>query len=698
VKKTKSWLLIWLIYLLIVLAFLIIHLKNPFYADDYWPLAFARLTENPFAGLWGPFWGKSFWRPLPILMDVLSERWFGLNPLGWHLLDLFLGSFNLLLVSYLVYLLSGDNDERARKIFAISAGLIFALHPISLITTAWISCRADLLSVFFGLCSLILVLLGLNSRRLGFLKIFLALALSFAAYLSKDSAMILPGFVLLVIIFQPNQKPWWKKLIEATILLFLFLLVFAIYLWLRRHQTGFIIGGYEPLEFSASFLIPRLKFHLPLVLSKAFQDYFFWNLHNGFWFWLIASSYILLALAFLVGFVRSKRPALLGLSWLLLSLMPLWNLSHMLFFRQERLLYFGLIGWAMIFAGIGYSARSKILRGIILMALLIIAVSFGKASFTELKNFQKHCREYDTVREKVFRAIGDENVPSFARRIYVFGLGFDFYYLDPMFKVYQPNWLNRIVIPADIPSLAWVKKETALEYAEKRQFLPEIEIHLSDKKTSVLSVKPPDDIPLAVTHDQQATALEWKSGRMESITAELIRLFQDRRFLQENHQQKLFLFPSYEFRKRNYPLDWKLSPGLELRTPAHLAELYTFYSKTDDPYLVSPPLNFLALATSELELKMRIQKKDYLAPQEREGCIFWTTINDKNEFGWQAQQKICFKIYADSEFHIYHIPLDHNLYWLRSFKITRVRLDPISFPGWFQIDYLLFSPSSSKTD
>ena len=176
---------------------------------------------------------------------------------------------------------------------------------------------------------------------------------------------------------------------------------------------------------------------------------------------------------------------------------------------------------------------------------------------------------------------------------------------------------------------------------------------------------------------------------MENITADVIKLFREREFLQANFQNKLMLFPSYEFRKRNYPLDWKLSPGLILSTPAHLAELYTFQSVTDDPYLISPAMSFSAPATAELKFELRIQPKAYLAPQESEGCFFWTTSEDSE---WKEAHKLCFPVEADGKFHLYRLRVDHNLYWLRSGKITRVRLDPIAFPGWFQLDTLSFSP------
>jgi len=694
VKRIGRWFLIWALFLAAGLGLLAPHLTNFFYADDFLHLAFAKLLSDPFTATWKLFFGRVFWRPMVMLTDFSYFKLFGLDPLGYHLADILLHSLNSLLVAYLVYLLLGA--ENRRHWISALAGLVYALHPISLLTTAWISCRADLLFVFFGLLSLVLALQGVVSHRLKWLKILLALPLSFLAYLSKETALILPGFIFLLVIFQPGPRAARKRTLDALLILSLFLTVLGLYLWFRVKRIGFI-GGYEPMELTRGFLLPRLSYHLPRIFSRAFTDYLFWHLGSKtVWFWLILGSYLGFGILLLIYFFRSPRIFLVGILWLLLALAPLWNLSQMLFFMEARLFYFGLAGGAIIFAGIFSQLKNRQARvaGLILFALLMI--SYGRTDWMELKNFQKHSREYQEVKEATLKAIGEDQADNHPRRIYLIGLSFELYYLDMMFKIYQPTRLDRMIVPGDRPSLAWVNRETALAYEEQKPWWPELETQYSDQKISMVTVLPPADLPLANTHDPQSLVLEWKDGKMENITNEVIRLFQDRRFLQENHQQKLRLFPSYEFRKRNYPLDWKLSPGIELKTPLHLAELYTFRSRTEDPYLISPPLNFLALATSELEFKMRIQEKEYLAPQEQEGCIFWTSSLDQRELEWQDQHKICFPIDADGKFHTYRIRVDRNLSWLRSLKITRLRLDPISFPAWFQLDYLLFSPTPSQ--
>ncbi len=570
-KKISQWFLVWSLLLAITLILLAPQLKNFFYADDFLHLAFANLLSDPFAATWHLFFGKVFWRPMVMLTDTVYFRLFNLNPFGYHLADLLLHSLNCLLVSYLIHLML--DEEPHKKWISVLAGVFYALHPISILTPSWISCRADLLMVFFGTLSLVLALHAIVFRKLWWLKILIALALSFLAYLSKETAFLLPGFIFLLALFQPGPRSTLKRFLDAGLIGSLFISALALYLWFRVRRIGFI-GGYEPLEVSWSFIIPRLSYHLPKVLSRAFNDYLFWHLGiKTVWFWLLFGAFLGFGILALVSIFRRPRLLLLGIGWMALALVPLWNLSQMLYFLEARLFYFGLAGMAMVFAGIFSQIRNRYLSAISLSLFGLILVSYGRTDFSELKSFSDRCREYQKVREATLKAVGEEPGAGSPARIYITGLSFEFYYLDTMFKVYQPSLLDRmIIIPSERPSLAWVSPETVLLYQERKPWWPELELQYSEPKKAMVTVSPPADLPLAVTHDQQSQVLEWREGKLEDITNQVIRLAQDRRFLQENHQQRPMLFPSYEFRKRNYPLDWKLSPGLELNSPAHLAD------------------------------------------------------------------------------------------------------------------------------
>ncbi len=514
-KTFGRWLLIWLLFLVLISCLLALQLNNFFYADDFWPMLFARMAENPYRSVWGPFYGQTFWRPLPILYDVVCLDIFGLDPRGWHVLDLFLHSFNSLLVCGLVYLLLPPEDRDRRMVYSILAGALFAVHPIGLLTAAWVACRADLLASFFGLLSLVLALRALGSPQWKWLKIIGAMVLSFPAFLAKETALILPGFFVIIFLFPPGPKPALKRFLETLAVLLMSLAVLGLYLLLRFQLVGFV-GGYEHFEFSSSYLLPRLSYHLPRVLSSAFHDYFFWRHRSGIWFWLPLILYLLIGMACLAGISQRARLLAAGLLWMLLALTPLWNLSQMLFYGEARLLYFGQAGLALVLVGALAYSRSKSGRRASVLAFGLVLAFLAATGFSALQDFSKRCAEYLRIKDQTLSAIGAENSGNYPRRIYIMGLGFDSYYVDPMFKVYRPEWLDRMVVPGDKPGLAWVKKETALAYEEKHPWLPELETHYSETDTALVAVTPPADLPFSVTHDQQCQSwngrpTKWKT-------------------------------------------------------------------------------------------------------------------------------------------------------------------------------------------
>jgi len=691
VKAFKRWILYWGCFLALALVFLALHLKNPFYADDYYHLAFVKFMKDPARTIWHYNFGTVFWRPLMMSTDLLLLRMFGMTSSGWHAFGLLLHSLNALLASMLGYRLFEGEDERWRKFCSFLAGVIFAVHPVALLTTAWIACRADLMATFFSLLALLLLMSGIKTRKLIWLKMPLSLLLALAAFFSKESMMVLPGAALVLGFLFPSRQPVLRRGLNAMMAFVPVLLALIIYLVIRLKVIGGF-GGYEPFEFKAGFIFPRLFFHVPKVLTVSFRDYFLFHIAGGSaWSRLILGSYLagfLIAALYLLG---SPRTAVLGLLWILISLVPLWNLSHMLSYGESRLLYFGLAGFVIAVCSGVFAVRNSKLRVLVLFPVLIALAALSANSWTELSGFKERCGHFQKVKEQVLRVVPRDESRSPVSRIYIYGLGFDFYYLDIMLKVERPEWIDRIIVLADAPSLAWVRSSIIPLYSQGNPGLPSMEIYYTDRETAAVTVTPPRDLIGSSVNDPQSVVLEWEKGMLREISQELLQLSRERRFLQATYTDpyRIRYLPTFSFRKRNYPLDWKLSPGLKALAPDQLGDPYTFFSRTNDPYIISQELYFPAIAVAELEFELRVMPKDFLAPQEKEGCFFWMNDRDKD---WKPEQKICFPVMADGKFRNYRIRLDQNLYWLRSPNIYKVRLDPIAFPGWFQLDTLKFSP------
>jgi Tfp pilus assembly protein PilF len=142
--------------------------------------------------------GKSSnWHPLTWLSLMLDYQIFGLNPQGYHLVNLFFHVMNTILLFLIL--------RRMTKTLWPSAfvAALFAIHPLHVESVAWIAERKDVLSTFFWMLTL-----GAYSyyvehpefRRYFFVILFFVLGL-----MAKPMLVTLP-FVLLLLDYWPLQR------------------------------------------------------------------------------------------------------------------------------------------------------------------------------------------------------------------------------------------------------------------------------------------------------------------------------------------------------------------------------------------------------------------------------------------------------------------------------------------------------------
>ncbi|MBF0330080.1 MAG: tetratricopeptide repeat protein [Nitrospirae bacterium] len=171
----------------------------------------------------------SNWHPLIWISYAVDYALWGLNPMGYHLVNIILHSINSLLVT----LLSFQLLEYYRRMKLISApgfpvlsdegifiaglvsGLLFGLHPIHVESVAWVSERKDVLYSFFFLLSLMSYMrYAYNARQETGMqnKIWLTdrhylwtIGLFFLSILSKPMAITLP-VVLCILDWYPFER------------------------------------------------------------------------------------------------------------------------------------------------------------------------------------------------------------------------------------------------------------------------------------------------------------------------------------------------------------------------------------------------------------------------------------------------------------------------------------------------------------
>ena len=179
-----------------------------------------RLNQNPLAFLWHPLYPMEegelpYYRPLQMASSFLDYRLFGLNPQGYHAVNLLLFGLNLFLTAWLFKRL-----VPLGRWGALGLAILFGAHPMHTPTVAYISGRADLLA-YAGLMGMLAAFLK-GRRLLSWLSFALALG-------SKESALLGPGLIALA---QWSSNRWAFKGFRARVLV-PYLLLSGGYLLLR---------------------------------------------------------------------------------------------------------------------------------------------------------------------------------------------------------------------------------------------------------------------------------------------------------------------------------------------------------------------------------------------------------------------------------------------------------------------------------
>ncbi|HTV47422.1 MAG TPA: tetratricopeptide repeat protein [Phycisphaerae bacterium] len=186
----------------------------------YWPLLHAGfiwddglwITENPYVQHWSGLWhiwfsaqGAPQYYPLVTTAFLLEYKWFGLIPVGYHLVNIFLQSSNAILLWRIL--------RRLELKGAWVAAAVFAIHPVQVETVGWITEQKNLLSVLLGFSAALYWLKWSDSNAPGETELLkvkqrwkpysMATAFYALALLAKTDLCVLPAILLLLY--------WWKS-------------------------------------------------------------------------------------------------------------------------------------------------------------------------------------------------------------------------------------------------------------------------------------------------------------------------------------------------------------------------------------------------------------------------------------------------------------------------------------------------------
>ena len=328
------------------------------------------------------------YRPLRNLWWAAIWTLVGESPAAFHFAGVLLHGLVCLALFEVVFLLlvSHRVDERGRAVSSCMAACLFAVHPLVTEAVAWVKAQDDLLVALF--CCLGAVWMLRTSRpgegqtvlRPSATGVVGLLLLQWGALASKETGLVYPGLVLLVLLLAGGATSTrraegvgqdtfasrsFARLAQRSTTVFIALaaMLDAGYLWVRATVLGEVGQVEEPLAVGAELLWTQLKatalgVRLAFVPWPLTADYDAFPRSPSADFWSVISLGVVavlvaLAVRWLLSSGAAGSPprhgAALGFAsaWWLCSILPVSNVVPTMQFLAERFLYLPLLGVAI---------------------------------------------------------------------------------------------------------------------------------------------------------------------------------------------------------------------------------------------------------------------------------------------------------------------------------------------------------------
>ncbi|HJP19151.1 MAG TPA: tetratricopeptide repeat protein [Nitrospinota bacterium] len=368
---------------LIIIVSLPIYLQSintPFFYDDI-----GRIKRNLDYMHTLPL-GEAFVYPIPSrplfnlviyvfsLLNVKSPIYFHIFSISIHILN-----------SVLLYVLLNRFKNLFDKTTTLYISLLFLIHPLSGESVHYIHSFSVLLSTFFILVTAIFFSdYFLKADFIRYNRLGLSFVSAFLAYISKETSIILPLLLILVLVCLLKRRLEWKHFpifaiyfLESSIIIFLLVLEGNAH----KDTAGFSLGSpfaflFTQLHYSSfATSLFFLPFNQSIYHDLTMQDY-----HLSFGF----IPGMLFIIIFITSIFQSRTNPLVNFSilWMGISILPTNTLYPILDIITEYRLYLALIGFCTLF---GYSISrlnfSKSIKYTIVITIFLYfyIFSFGRA-------------------------------------------------------------------------------------------------------------------------------------------------------------------------------------------------------------------------------------------------------------------------------------------------------------------------------
>ncbi|MEA1928337.1 MAG: tetratricopeptide repeat protein [Candidatus Auribacterota bacterium] len=360
------------------------------------------------SGTIGELWHYWPTRVITTFTFFLNYRTCGLEPFGYHLVNLLIHIANSILV-YFILLYSSDGI-RSRPAdpwnWSIWAGaLIFALHPVQTQAVTYIAQRAASLAVAFYLSGFLLYILATKYKgsKLCFCLAWLA---GGAAMFCKEMAVTFPLAVILwdCIFAGNNTKSRSRRWLIFLVLIIVIPLTVQVYSNNPRYndsnqiESGETSPGFEPIMGGVkapdriTYALTQIRVmvtYIRLIILPIGQnlDYDQAVFSSFLEPEIILSSILILSLLFLAFLLRKKNiaGAAFGIFFFFLALLPESGLIPIRDLIFEHRLYLPFLGLAFMVARIDFSSRRVIfLSGTIIIFFSVLTFARNRVWLDEI--------------------------------------------------------------------------------------------------------------------------------------------------------------------------------------------------------------------------------------------------------------------------------------------------------------------------
>ena len=332
---------------------------------------------------WGRILGRTGYRPVRTFTYALNFAVGGVNPFGYHLVNLILHAVNSILIFLLLRSILGRLDA------SFLGAMFFAVHPVQTASVAYVSGRKDLLAVFFLLLASLFYVEW--RRRRGWRRVvFTGLAL-FLAVLSKEVAVVFPALFVLIDLCGARKRsqagggkgvtPTLResgRLYAGLAGLAIAATYYAV-VWTEASRMAGYWGGSLAAQWATSFKLFVHYLSLALVPYALLADYTgVFPISTGFTepatlvCVLISAAYLGLA----VWLFRCRPLVTLGMAWFLVSLLPVLQIVGFHEIAADHCLYLPMVGAALVFGHLGAQAaaspKANVLANAFLLAVFVL--------------------------------------------------------------------------------------------------------------------------------------------------------------------------------------------------------------------------------------------------------------------------------------------------------------------------------------